>query len=583
MLPPNLTIGTDSTDAEANIIFDYERVYCDVYGHLIDVIIFGPYTQNDATFTITEEPRVTAVNIVFENYPFSEIIVYKHCRISNAPLAGAHVRIQGFFVEGNAPQITDRTMVTDAQGRIRFYGLPAGTYTITEIQPPSGFLLDDIIVRSVDVSWGQVEGHATRPAPVVRFYNTPYTFLEVHKIDGITGANLPGTHFRLEDPSTGQVWNAITDANGIAVLGRDSAGNNQLIPGQTYILIETFSPTGFILDQEPRAIVPAAMAQNTPNVYGPIRNYPYTFIHVHKIDGVTGVNLSGAHFRLEDPATGQVWTAVTDANGIAVLGRNGEGNNQLIPGRTYILTETSAPAGFVLNPTPRTVVPAGMPSDSPNLVGPIHNYQNPGLTIIKLDYDTLQPLPYAVFTIVAQGSGRPLPVDFPLVTGSDGRIHIPWTLFEGESERVFIVTEVTPPPGYHLSEPNWQVVTMVAGQDNTVTFRNRRMPDIIIHKFDARTLEDIQGAEFTIERLSEPNRGMLTGNPFRTDENGIIRIQSQHAGQYRIVETRAAQGYWLNPLEQYRSWIINVNPNEDYLLQVPNTLLPTLIIQNGIA
>jgi len=44
------------------------------------------------------------------------------------------------------------------------------------------------------------------------------------------------------------------------------------------------------------------------------------------------------------------------------------------------------------------------------------------------------------------------------------------------------------------------------------------------------------------------------------------------------VETRAANNYFFDPLEQNRSWIIEVRDNEDYLLIVENTLLPTLVI-----
>jgi len=103
-------------------------------------------------------------------------------------------------------------------------------------------------------------------------------------------------------------------------------------------------------------------------------------------------------------------------------------------------------------------------------------------------------------------------------------------------------------------------------------------PTITIDKRDSVTGEPIEGAYFNIEKIDDPGRGPVTGNPFRTDSNGRITLPFQHAGMYRITEVRAALNFWLDPLEQNRSWTIHVRPNEDYLLLVENTLLPTLVI-----
>ena len=117
------------------------------------------------------------------------------------------------------------------------------------------------------------------------------------------------------------------------------------------------------------------------------------------------------------------------------------------------------------------------------------------------------------------------------------------------------------------------------------------MPTLTIQKIDARTGYPINGAWFEIEYLGATagtgsgnigQSGMLTGNPFVTgrvgNRDGVIIIEGLHSGRYRIREVRAANNYWLDPLEQNRTWIIEIRDNEDYTLIVENTLLPTLVI-----
>ena len=433
-------------------------------------------------FVLEEQPNLSSVLITFENFPFSEVVINKREASNgignNQPLAGAHFRIQGFFVEGNSPQVIDRTGVTDSSGRLVFSDLPAGAYTVTEIAPPSGYLLGDDTVWHVNVGWGQTVARGT--APTHTFFNIPKSSLEVLKIDGMTNAVLQGAVFELSDPTTGETWQSTTGANGIAVFGRGNHGNF------------------------------------------------------------------------------------------------------LYPGRTYILREITAPNGYILMNTTMEVVLS--PGDANRITW--HNYHNPSLTIIKRDAATHEHLAGAVFDVTFE-NGQPIPGS-PFTTYNQGRIVIPQILGDNERERTVIVTETSPPPGYNLANPNWQRVTIRAGEDNVVTFDNERMPYLEIIKLDAVTGQPIPGAWFEIEYLGATsgtgsgnigNSGLLTGNPFITDSNGRIRIPHQHSGRYRIREIRAANGYWLDPLEQNRTWIIEIRDNEDYTLVVENTMLPTLVVR----
>ena len=438
----------------------------------------GSVTLPTPDFDLEETPNISAVHLVFENYPFSEIVAYKHDAITGEPLSGAHLRIQGFFAEGNAPQITDQTLITDNQGKVVFTGLPAGNYTISEVQPPAGYILSDPVFQSVNVSWGQLENHPTRPAPEVRFYNEPLTYLEVLKQDGNTKAPL-----------------------------------------------------------------------------------------------------SGATYELKDPATGETWTGTTNGSGIAIIGQESE--NFLIAGRTYILTEISAPAGYILNPVPQNVVLSIVGRNQVT----VSNLHNPSLTIIKRDEDTQALLQGAVFSVEFE-NGQSV-AGSPFTTNAQGQIVIEEILINDDLERTLIVTETIPPVGYNLSKNPSQTVTIRAGEDNIITFENKKRPSLNINKLDKVLGIAIKDAVFEVEYLgptgSAPSEnvgptGPLTGSPFRTDNTGWIRIPFSYSGRYRIREIGSAPDYWLDDLISNREWIIEVRDNEDCTLTVENTLLPSLVI-----
>jgi len=451
LLPPNVIV-----QGEGN------PITCPETGQVLEVIV---------EYEIIEIGGMNSILVTFENYPFGEIEVLKFDDVTGQPLDGAHIRIEGFFPEGNPGGMpTDRIGITgdDDPGRILFTELPAGQYTLSEIYAPPGYILDNSF-RSVSITWGQTN--------TVHFYNEPYTFLEVLKIDGNTNAPLPGAVFTLTDPTTGEQWIGTTDGSGIAIIGTE--GVNFLIPGRTYILQEIQAPPGYVLDSTPREVV-----------------------------------------------------------------LSNRGRNEIV----------------------------------------IANYHNPSLTIIKRDRDTQEYLAGAVFEVVFE-NGRTV-TDSPFTTDESGRILLPETLFADNPERTLIITEIVPPPGYNLADPNWQRVTMREGEDNVVVFENTRMPTLTIQKIDAMTGFPIQGAWFDVEYLGATGglggnigpSGPLTGNPFITDQHGRIVIESVYSGRYRIREIRSANNYWLDPLEHNRTWIIEIRDNKDYTLVVENTLLPTLVI-----
>lgn len=414
----------------------------------------GGESGGGVEFIIDEEENVTSVLITFENYPFGEIEVTKYDEITGQTLAGAHFRIQGYFPEGNTNGMPiERTEVTGGDGKVVFDSLPAGQYTISEVQAPPGYLPDSTAFRSVSITWGETAS--------TTFYNTPKSSLEVLKIDGDTGAPLGGAIFTLRDPATGETWQAATNGSGIALLGKGSNGN------------------------------------------------------------------------------------------------------ELIPGKTYLLTEIQAPSGYVLIAEPREVVLS--PGD--NNRETVRNYKNPTLTIIKRDIETGAPLAGAVFTVNYE-NGQTVSGS-PFTTDANGQIVLPWTLFEGNSERTLIVTEITPPPGYILSDPNWQRVTMRLGENNVVTFDNYKKPTLTLIKYDELTNLPLAGASFRLWKTE----GETWEERQITDANGRITWVDLDPGIYSVQEIDEPYGYFRDPARKE----ILLNGGDNKVLEFFNRPRPILI------
>jgi len=451
------------------------------------------------------------------------------------------------------------------------------------------------------------------------------TAVRIQKIDALTRERIPGALVRLRGMSShqvvtgdGQIWEL--DNTGINISQVLTAGAATAVPGDVTHEIEdglwtiTDLPFGFYMVEEERApqgysLLPQHTAYGfwllPPNVIveadgTPIvcpvtgevlyieidyeiteiggvnsilltfENYPFGSIELTKLCDVTNQPIAGAVFRIEgyfaEGNPGGIPTyrmATTDASGRIRWDD--------LPAGMFAITETHAPAGYILS-SETVTVPITWGQTATVIVT---NTPMSSLEVLKIDGDTSAPLAGAIFMLRDPTTGE----TWQATTGADGiavfgRGSNGNELYPG---RTYILTEIQAPSGYVLvSAP--QEIVLSPGDNNRVTVRNLRMPTITIQKRDAVTGNPIANAEFTIEKIDNPGRGMLTGNPFRTDANGQIVLPYRYAGTYRIIETRAARNYWLDPLEQNRSWTIQVRENEDYLLIVENTMLPTLVI-----
>jgi uncharacterized surface anchored protein len=453
--------------------------------------------------------------------------------VSEAPLAGAHIRIQGYFTEGNTNGMPiDLIQVTGSDGKAVFENLPAGQYTISEVEAPAGYQLDHAQFRSISLTWGQTAGTA--------FYNKPKTFVEVIKVDGDTGGLLNGAIFRLSDPTSGEIWEGTTSGGRVRLGEGGGSFGNQLVEGKLYILTEIQAPNGYVLDPSPIEVIVAADNQlNTITV----RNFKNPSLTITKRDRETGQPLAGAVFTViyenGQSVSGSPFT--TDANGQIVLSQTLlEGNGE----RTLIVTETEAPPGYVLSdPSWQRVT---MRRGEDNVVT-FENLKKPTLTVIKYDELTNEPLAGASFRLW-RTEGETWSEN--QINGADGRIV--WTDLESG---IYSVQEIDEPYGY-LRDPDRKEILLEGGDNKTLEFFNRPRPVLTIFKRDAVTGEPLPGVTFRVQQLEG-----LTVGEFITDGNGMVEL-SPRTGY--LLEERIYRVTEITPPAPY---LLDAGPVKDALLK----------------
>ena len=271
-------------------------------------------------------------------------------------------------------------------------------------------------------------------------------------------------------------------------------------------------------------------------------------IKVIKLDADTNSTLAGAKFALTKPDG-----TTTEAT----VGSDGSYTWDNLEAGTYTITETEPPSGYELaSPVSQTVtINDGDTAthtvtfkNSPTPTTP--TTPEPGdLEIIKLDAGTNTPLAGAIFEIKnAEGS-------VVAVVSTDGNGQAKLTLPEG----YYSVTEITPPAGYTLDEnPHKDNILLREGETTTVTFSNYKKCCVHVYKYDSKTNELLNGAQFTLSRKDEVS-AIFTGvtgeskctdcemckNP--CDADGVICFGPLDKGWYTIREVNPAPGYILDP------------------------------------
>ncbi len=274
-------------------------------------------------------------------------------------------------------------------------------------------------------------------------------------------------------------------------------------------------------------------------------------LRVTKTDGA-GQPLAGAKFTLSG-TDGSTQTGETDSNGI-ILWRN------LIPGVEYTLTETQAPAGYMVVEPQKVTVTAGQITDVT-----VQDPLGPKLTVRKVDKQTGYSLRDAVIAF------EQIDGDYytTAVTDQSGTILMDVETLPLGSYKVY---EVTAPEGYEM-DPTPQTVHWDGTKDITLTFNNVRKLTIEIYKCDENNLRSLSNATFEVYR----NGQLVT--TVTTNDSGLAYVPGVTTGYYTVKEVTAPEGYVADGRE-YGVYVDNYDPatTDDPRINVTNAEKPSLTV-----
>ena len=464
------------------------------------------YILDDTPHTISVVPGET-YTLTFENTRLPGLLITKVDSDTGEALQGAVFKVtrgDGSVVRENA--------VTDAYGLIHLPELETGTYIITEIKAPDGYVIDET-PKTVELREGQTYE--------VTFSNTKRSRLTIKKIDEDTRQPLKNAVFSISK-ANGEIVNerAETDANGVITLTG--------LPDCTLVVTEIEAPDGYILQDMPKTIEVRAGG-----------NYELTFtnkraygLQIRKIIKGTNQPLDGCRFTVEKANGEMVGTYTTDSSGIATVTGLEDG--------VYVVTEISCPEGYHLDPTPQNViVKAGELATVT-----FENEKLAGVRIKKIDAVTGEGI-YGVRFLIKDAHNNLLG---EYSTDQDGYIELDELLTDGKSEIKIKVEEIAAAEGYVL--------------DDTVrTLRIRRGETTELVVENTPILGQIQVVKKSAQDnpvTNQPKGSLLEGAVFEitnadtgrvvdtmtSDSRGIAASNPIPLGRYYVQEVQRWKATW---------------------------------------
>ncbi len=408
-------------------------------------------------------------------------------------LAGA---VYGLYKDG---ELAD-TYTTDENGYFKTKEYVCGNYTVQEISPSEGYLLDETVYSVGAEAENYCIEHNSLPMTVTEDVIKGNIAIIKHSDDGSTQIETPevGAEFEVYLKSTGSYENAAEIERDHLTCDENGFAQTKDMPYGVYTVHQTvgWEGTEFIADFD------VNISENEQTYRYLINNAKFeSYIKIVKVDSESGnvIPYEGAGFEIYD-SNGQkisMTFAYPTPTTIDTFYTNSEGyliTPEVLPYGEYSLVEVQAPYGYALDKTPVAFSVSSENAEEEN-----------SLTIVKVEKQN---------------------------TAQKGKISVRKT---GD-----IFTSVTTASSAYTDENGEMIVNPTT---NTPVFASGNLSGAV---FQVIAAEDIITLDGTVRASAGDVVSEIT-----TDENGYAESDLLYLGKYEIKEITAPYGYVQNTESQF--------------------------------
>ena len=406
----------------------------------------------------------------------------------NGTLAGA---VYGLYKDG---ELAD-TYTTDENGYFKTKEYVCGNYTVQEISPSEGYLLDETVYSVGAEAENYFIEHNPLSMTVAEDVIKGNIAIIKHSNDGSTQIETPevGAEFEVYLKSSGSYANAVETERDYLTCDENGFAQTKDMPYGIYTVHQTvgWEGTEFIADFD------VNISKNGQTYRYLINNAEFeSYVKVVKVDSETGKTIpyEGAGFEIYD-SNGQkisMMFAYPTPTTIDVFYTNSEGyliTPEVLPYGEYSLVEVQAPYGYALDKTPVAFSVSSENAEKEN-----------SFTIVKVEKQN---------------------------TAQKGKISVRKT---GD-----IFTSVTTASSAYTNENGEMIVNPTT---YTPVFANGDLSGAV---FQVIAVEDIVTLDGTVRASAGDVVAEIT-----TDENGYAETEPLYLGKYEVREIKAPDGYVLN-------------------------------------